>query len=137
MAFLNRRKSIGALAFAGARRYCAALAVLSGALVACSVPSVSSDDKPTLFERGGASRLAAILKGSEGSAVPGIVVARADTTGRIDSIAVGCAQFAADGKECKVPLTPDSVIRVASISKWVASLGVMRLVANGQLSLDR
>jgi CubicO group peptidase (beta-lactamase class C family) len=111
---------------------------LTVALAACSGQSVTPDNRPSVFdERGGKARLEAILQGSAGSAVPGIVVARVDATGKIDSLAVGCAQFEGDGRTCKVPLTPDSVIRVASISKWVASLGVMRLVANGQLSLDR
>jgi CubicO group peptidase (beta-lactamase class C family) len=137
MAFLNRRRSIDALAFAGAIRHCALLAIFTGGLIACSASGVSPEDEPSLFERGGASRLEEIVKGSGGSAVPGIVVARVDANAKVDTLAAGCAQFDSAGKECKVPLTPDSVIRVASLSKWVAALGVMRLVANGQLSLDR
>jgi CubicO group peptidase (beta-lactamase class C family) len=35
------------------------------------------------------------------------------------------------------PVTADDPVRVASISKWVTALGVMRLVESGRLDLDR
>lgn len=35
------------------------------------------------------------------------------------------------------PVTPDDLVRIASISKLVTALGVMRLVDQGKLSLDR
>ena len=35
------------------------------------------------------------------------------------------------------PVTADSPVRIASISKLVASLGVLRLVDQGKLDLDR
>ena len=67
----------------------------------------------------------------------GVVTATLDQAGNLRSQATGCAVFAADGRTCERPLTPDSLIRVASISKLVAAIGVMRLVEQGKLDLDR
>ncbi len=50
--------------------------------------------------------------------------------------AKGCARFTADGKTCAQPLTPDSLIRIASLSKLVTSIGVMKLVEQKKLDLD-
>lgn len=66
----------------------------------------------------------------------GIAMASVDSEGRIRSYAEGCAEFDQSGYECLRPLKVDSVIRVASISKLVVALGVMRLVEQGRLNLD-
>lgn len=49
----------------------------------------------------------------------------------------GCARFADDGRTCQLPLNENHVVRVASISKLVTAIGVMRLVERGRLDLDR
>lgn len=68
--------------------------------------------------------------------IAGTVTALVDADGRIDARADGCAEFDKDGA-CVRPLTTDAVMRVASISKLVVALGVMRLVEQGKLDLDR
>jgi CubicO group peptidase (beta-lactamase class C family) len=68
--------------------------------------------------------------------IAGTVTALVDADGRIDARAQGCAQFDRDGA-CARSLTTDTVMRVASISKLVVALGVMRLVEQGELDLDR
>lgn len=50
--------------------------------------------------------------------------------------AKGCARFAADGTTCAQPLTPDSLIRIASLSKLITSIGVMKLVEQNEIDLD-
>jgi CubicO group peptidase (beta-lactamase class C family) len=67
----------------------------------------------------------------------GLVTASIDADGRLATHAEGCAAFASDGRTCARPLTGDSLIRVASISKLVVAVGVMRLVEQKKLDLDR
>ncbi|HAH10065.1 MAG TPA: serine hydrolase [Alphaproteobacteria bacterium] len=50
--------------------------------------------------------------------------------------AQGCAVFAEDGRTCARPMREDALVRVASISKLVTALGVMRMVETGKLDLD-
>lgn len=65
----------------------------------------------------------------------GILAARVEN-GEISELAAsGCAYFALNGS-CARKLTPDHFVRVASISKLVAALGVKRLVEQGKLDLD-
>ena len=66
----------------------------------------------------------------------GVVVAQRDSSGLVTSAAAGCAQFAADGR-CRATIGPNTLLRVASISKFATTLAVMRLVERGQLDLDR
>lgn len=68
--------------------------------------------------------------------IAGLVTAKIAPDGAITTHAEGCAEFASDGS-CKRPLTPDNIMRVASISKLVVALGVLRLVEQGKLDLDR
>jgi CubicO group peptidase (beta-lactamase class C family) len=69
--------------------------------------------------------------------VAGLVTAKVDAAGKVTARAEGCALFASDGRTCSRALTTDSLMRVASISKLVVALGVMRLVEQGKLDLDR
>ena len=75
--------------------------------------------------------------GAAGAELAGIAIGQRDSKGRLDTRSVGCAQFSADGRRCRAPLTPDTLLRVASISKLATTLGVMRLVEAGKLDLDR
>lgn len=67
----------------------------------------------------------------------GLVAATVDSGGKVAARAEGCASFEADGRSCARNIAPDSVIRVASISKMVVAIGVMRLVEQHKLDLDR
>jgi CubicO group peptidase (beta-lactamase class C family) len=82
-------------------------------------------------------RLREIRSGSEGVEVAGIAVAYVAADGAPWSAAVGCARFEADGRTCSRDLTPETIVRVASISKLITAVGVMRLVETGRVDLDR
>jgi CubicO group peptidase (beta-lactamase class C family) len=73
--------------------------------------------------------------GDAQAALAGLVVANGNTLGGI-SVAKGCARFATDGTTCADALTPQHMLRVASISKFVTALGAMKLVEQGKLSLS-
>jgi CubicO group peptidase (beta-lactamase class C family) len=73
--------------------------------------------------------------GDPKAALAGVVVAYGTHAGAI-AVARGCARFDADGKSCVQPLTPEHLMRVASISKLVTALGAMKLVEAGKLKLD-
>ncbi|MGH2617352.1 MAG: serine hydrolase, partial [Thermomicrobiales bacterium] len=62
-------------------------------------------------------------------AVPGVVIAVVVGDGNPEHLVLGTD---ADGQ----PLGPDSLLPIASISKLVTALAVLRLVADGELSLD-
>src|SRR5262249_53663897 len=64
--------------------------------------------------------------------VPGVGLALVDRDGRIWSGGVGVADVAS-GR----PVDADTVFRIASITKSFVGIGVMRLVEQGRLSLDR
>lgn len=72
-----------------------------------------------------------------GVRIAGFVGATIDADGHVTAQARGCAVFAADGRTCARAMTADTPLRVASISKLVTALGVMRMVEAGQLDLDR
>jgi CubicO group peptidase (beta-lactamase class C family) len=80
--------------------------------------------------------LEALRRGSAGPELAGIVLATADRHGTIRSLASGCGQFQADGATCRHPLRPDSLMRVASITKLVTAVGIHRLASEGRLSLE-
>jgi len=80
--------------------------------------------------------LEAIRHGSAGVAVPGIVVARWRADAPLELAAAGCARFDPAGRECVQALTPDALLRVASISKLIVALATTRLAARGALELD-
>lgn len=67
--------------------------------------------------------------------VAGILAARIQNGKIVDLAASGCAYFAMNGS-CARKLTPDNFVRVASISKLVATLGLMKLVEQGKVDLD-
>lgn len=69
--------------------------------------------------------------------IAGVTAATIDATGKSSTRAEGCAAFAEDGLACVRKLSPDNMIRVASISKLVVAIGVMRLVEQHKLDLDR
>ena len=64
---------------------------------------------------------------------PAAVAVHFDREGRIET---RVAQGFADAENAR-PLTPDDPVRIASISKLVVALGVLRLVEAGKLDLDR
>lgn len=80
-----------------------------------------------------ASPLADLVAGTDARSpqLAGVIGVVADRHGIVRAEAHGLANIAA-GR----PLTPDSVVRVASISKLVVAVGVMRLVEAGTLDLD-
>lgn len=83
------------------------------------------------------SRLAAIVAGSDGQpAASGIVIVAADARGVLRTEAAGRAIIDATSPERERPLTPATPMRVASISKLVVAISVMRLVEAGTLDLD-
>ncbi len=84
-----------------------------------------------------ASILAMLPSAEDPGRLAGSVIARIDPDGGVAFEAGGCAVFAEDGRTCLRPLAPDSPMRVASISKLVTAIGVMRLVEAGTLDLDR
>lgn len=109
-------------------------AIVAFTLVGCA--GSADRDAASLFGPGGEARLERIRAGGAGIEVPGIAVARFGADGRIEALATGCARFEADGRTCAVELTPDSAMRVASISKLVTGIAAMRLIAAGTLELD-
>jgi CubicO group peptidase (beta-lactamase class C family) len=74
-------------------------------------------------------------QGDSSAALSGLVIAQGNTLAGTSS-AKGCARFAADGRACAEMLTPQHMLRVASISKLVTALGAMKLVEQGKLSLN-
>ena len=68
--------------------------------------------------------------------IAGFITAKIAPGGAMITRAEGCAEFSADGS-CARPLATDALMRVASISKLVVALGVMRLGDHGKLDLDR
>ena len=70
-----------------------------------------------------------------GVEVPGYAIATAGATGRITSRAEGAAELTADGSIVR-PMTADTPVRIASVSKMVVALAIARLADAGKLSLD-
>jgi CubicO group peptidase (beta-lactamase class C family) len=73
-------------------------------------------------------------QGDSKAALSGLLVANGNMLGGF-AIAKGCARFASDGKGCVETLTPQHMVRIASISKLVTALGAMKLVEQGRLNL--
>lgn len=68
--------------------------------------------------------------------LPGLAVV-AVRGGAVDySHQFGNRRLAANGRPA-APLTPDTLFRIASISKFVTTLGAMKMVEQGRLDLDR
>jgi CubicO group peptidase (beta-lactamase class C family) len=63
--------------------------------------------------------------------IPGVAVAIVDREGVVFSAGYGWADV-----ENRVPMTPDTVTNIASISKTFTNAAVMQLVEEGQLGLD-
>jgi len=63
--------------------------------------------------------------------IPGLAVAITDEAGVLFSAGYGLADFGA-----RIPMTPDTVMNIASISKTVTNLAVLKLRDQGLLSLD-
>ncbi len=83
--------------------------------------------------------LARIVKG-KGPTDPVAAVAVAVMEGDrlIYAGAAGCAEFqAGDAERCARPFVPDTKFRVASISKMALAMGLMALVDDGKVDLDR
>lgn len=75
------------------------------------------------------ARVAAVL---EREGVPGVGLALVDRSGVLWAGGVGVADL-----RTRAPVDADTQFRVASITKSVVALGVMRLVEQGRLDLDR
>jgi CubicO group peptidase (beta-lactamase class C family) len=86
-------------------------------------PAVAPESIAQLREK-----IAAVLEREQ---VPGVGLALVDREGLIWAGGVGVADV-----DTQKPVTADTVFRVASITKSFVALGVMRLVEQGQLSLD-
>ncbi|WP_421789145.1 serine hydrolase domain-containing protein [Hyphobacterium sp.] len=99
-------------------------------LTACA----QSRDQLAPFE----ARLEALLTGEDEMLrpVPGAAVAVWRDGEIIWSHAVGAAVFGEDGMTVQRPLTPQSSLRVASISKLVTALTALRLAEDGLVELD-
>lgn len=82
--------------------------------------------------RGVVAALAAVLGVSSAAAQPASVAVRFDRTSITPVLAEGMADRAS-GRA----VTADDPVRIASISKLVTALGVLRLVDQGKLDLDR
>ncbi len=107
-------------------KYLITLTALLAIMVSASVHADSLDAILT-----GNGNLAESLSGfAVGYAVP------FDRHYTVIAQAKGCARFAADGTTCAEPLTPDSLLRIASLSKLVTSIGVMKLVEQKKIDLD-
>ncbi|MFQ3665036.1 MAG: serine hydrolase domain-containing protein [Sphingomonadaceae bacterium] len=70
-----------------------------------------------------------------GVPVAGYAAARIDPDGRVHAFAEGAAELAPDGRIVR-PLAPETPMRVASISKVIVALAILRLADAGRLSLD-
>ena len=82
----------------------------------------------------GDPRLAALVAGTEITpALSGLQVSLMESRRPTESFAFGFAQLGDDGS---VPLNRRHKVRVASISKLVVAIGIMRLVEEGRLGLD-
>lgn len=106
---------------AGARRLIGFARALALLLAVAGGPALAAD------------RLGAIVAGSSGDGPPlaGLAVVVADRRGVVRAEARGLADIAAAR-----PLRPDTLVRVASVSKLVVVLGVLRLVEQRRLDLD-
>lgn len=77
--------------------------------------------------------------GKPAATLAGVATAFARPLGygmQIIAEAKGCARFKPDGLTCTVPMTPDTLLRVASISKLVTAIAVMQLVETGKIDLE-
>ncbi|MEM1401866.1 MAG: serine hydrolase domain-containing protein [Pseudomonadota bacterium] len=80
------------------------------------------------------ARLEAMLHGTPVTpALSGLQVSLMSAGQTTDSFAYGSARL---GDHGTVPLRTDHKVRIASISKLVVAIGIMRLVEEGQLNLD-
>jgi CubicO group peptidase (beta-lactamase class C family) len=83
------------------------------------------------------TRLRDLVAGGAGVEIAGIAVAHIAADGTRSVAAAGCAHFDFGGRRCERALTPDTIVRVASISKMITAAAVLRLVEAGRLDLDR
>ncbi len=65
------------------------------------------------------------------SAVPGVVATAAGPNGVIYQGAAGLRSAAADD-----PITPDTMMRIASMTKMITTTAALQLVERGSLNLD-
>ncbi|MEL7023818.1 MAG: serine hydrolase domain-containing protein [Pseudomonadota bacterium] len=80
------------------------------------------------------TRIAELSNGTDVTPpLSGIQISLLESGRPAESIATGFAQLEVDGS---IPLRADHKVRIASISKLVVAIGVMRLVESGQLGLD-
>jgi len=130
----------------GRRRRWLACGLLVGAVIATCIPSpppaplpvLDDDARPATFsapEHAPASidelraRVGEVL---DREGVPGVAIALVGRDGPIWIGGVGVADLVT-----RAPVRADTVFRVASITKSIVALGVMRLVEAGRLDLDR
>lgn len=82
------------------------------------------------------ARANAILHGTPGPELAGLVLVEADTTHILHATAVGRAVIDPAEPARERPLTPDTPVRVASISKLVVALTAWKLIEQHRLAPD-
>ncbi len=82
------------------------------------------------------ARLESLVNGGAGVEMAGIVVVRTDALDDEQSVAVGCARFAVDGRSCNRRLAAEQLLRVASVSKLFTAVAIHRLIDAHRLTLD-
>jgi len=70
-----------------------------------------------------------------GLEVSGFAVAKARATGQVFTLAQGAAELSPDGRIVR-PMTAETPVRIASISKLTVALAIARLADAGKLGLD-
>lgn len=110
----------------------------SGAVLAAAVLSGCSGSEPAVTEAALDARLASVVTGGGDprQAVPGAAVAVWRDGEIVWSAAAGAAVFADDGATPLRPLTPQSPVRAASISKLATALTALSLAEEGVLDME-
>lgn len=108
--------------------------ILAAVAVACSdgTPRGAAESRPAKTDL--AARLDAIATRAlarEGSTVAGVSLAVAWKGELVVARAYGMADVAA-----KVPARPDTIFRIASVTKQFTAAAIMKLVAAGKVGLD-
>jgi CubicO group peptidase (beta-lactamase class C family) len=108
----------------------ARFALCIGAAISSGV--ASSADAQALPSPGAASAIAAVLEHAVARGdTPGVVASVVDRDGMLLEAAAGKLDVARD-----LPLHPDAIFNIASMTKPVTSVAIMMLREQGKLSLD-
>jgi CubicO group peptidase (beta-lactamase class C family) len=127
------------LAQAAASAYTPAMrAIITAALLFAAPAAAAPALPPITLAPSKGTALADLVAGRDGRApqLAGVIGVVASRDRILRAEAHGVAEFGSDIAAAR-PLTTDSVVRVASISKLVVAIAVWRLVEQGALDLDR